>query len=137
MANVEKRALQIVVGIGCLVPIVAGAAGIVQGPAMLGIDGSTLDLDSHFRYLSGLLLGIGFGFASAVPRIETHGRRFRLLAGIVVVGGLGRLASLLTIGTASRGMLAALAMELAVTPLLAIWQWRIERRASRIADTRA
>jgi hypothetical protein len=132
MADLEKRALQIVVGIGCLVPIIAGAAGIVHGPAMLGIDGSAPDLDSHFRYLSGLLLGIGFGFASTVPRIETHGRRFRLFAGVVIVGGLGRLASLVAIGMASRGMLAALAMELAVTPLLAIWQWRVERRASRV-----
>lgn len=128
MPNLEKRALQIVVGVGCLVPILAGAAGIIYGPAMLGSDaGSAIEIDSHYRYLSGLLLGIGFGFASAVPRIEARGRRVRLLAGIVVIGGLGRLVSLLAIGVTSRSMLAALAMELVVTPALAMWQWRVER----------
>ncbi len=45
------------------------------------------DLDSHFRYLSGLLLAIGIGFASTVPRIEAQGGRFWLLTGIVMVGG--------------------------------------------------
>jgi hypothetical protein len=81
------------------------------------------DLESHFRYLSGLLLAIGLGFAS----IELHGDRFRMLTGIVVVGGMGRLISLLMLGPASPAMTAALVMELIVTPALAIWQHRVER----------
>jgi hypothetical protein len=125
----EKRALQIVVTIGSLVPIGAGSAGMLFGPRFMG---STIvgagDLDSHFRYLSGLLLAIGMGFLSTIPRIETHGGRFRLLTGIVVMGGIGRLLSLLAVGLPSSGMLAALAMELLVTPGLAIWQRRVARR---------
>jgi hypothetical protein len=85
------------------------------------------DLDSHFRYLSGLLLAIGVGFVSTIPRIETHGGRFRLLTGIVVMGGIGRLLSLLAIGMPSSAMIAALGMELLVTPGLAIWQRRVAR----------
>jgi hypothetical protein len=88
------------------------------------------DLDSHFRYLSGLLLAVGLGFLSTIPRIETHGGRFRLLTGIVVMGGIGRLLSLLAIGLPSSTMLAALAMELAVTPGLAVWQHRVARMQS-------
>ena len=128
MSGIEKRALQVVVAIGCLVPIGAGAAGIIFGPRMLdtGLI-SSADLDSHFRYLSGLLLAIGIGFASTVPAIETHRSRFRLLTAIVVVGGLGRLLSLLSIGTPSRAMTAALVMELVVTPALALWQGRVAR----------
>jgi hypothetical protein len=80
------------------------------------------DLDSHFRYLSGLLLAIGLGFASTIPHIEIRGRRFRLLAGIVVLSGVGRLVS---IGSPSPAMLAALVMELIVTPGLALWQYRV------------
>jgi hypothetical protein len=129
MNGIEKRALQIVVAIGSLVPIGAGAAGIILGPRMLdmGIADPT-DLDSHFRYLSGLLLAIGIGFASTVPAIETHGSRFRLLTGIVVVGGVGRLLSLFTVATPSRAMTAALIMELVVTPGLALWQCRVAHR---------
>jgi hypothetical protein len=127
----EKRALQAAVAIGSLVPIGAGSAGMLLGPRLLG--SATVgagDLDSHFRYLSGLLLAIGMGYVSTIPRIESHGGRFRLLTGIVVMGGIGRLLSLLAIGLPSSTMLAALAMELVVTPGLAIWQYRVARGQS-------
>ena len=91
-----------------------------------GANGS-VDLDSHFRYLSGLLLGIGIAFASTVPRIETRAARFLLLTCIVVTGGIGRLAALLAMGTPSTAMLAALGMELVVTPGLALWQLRVAK----------
>jgi hypothetical protein len=48
-----------------------------------------------------------------------------LLTGIVVVGGAGRLLSLLTIGPPSPVMVAALGMELVITPCLALWQHRV------------
>lgn len=125
----ERRALQIAVALGSLVPISAGAAGILLGPRLVDAAASGLiDLDSHFRYLSGLLLAIGIGYVSTIPRIETHGRRFWLLTGIVVVGGLGRLMSLWAIGVPSVPMVAALGMELVITPGLAVWRWRVGRQ---------
>jgi hypothetical protein len=109
-----------------LVPIGAGAAGILLGPRMVNaVIAAPADLDSHYRYLSGLLLGIGLGFASTIPHIEKRGRRFRLLAGIVMLGGVGRLVSLVSIGSPAPAMLAALVMELIVTPGLALWQYRV------------
>ena len=73
MNSLAKRALQITVAVASLVPISAGAAGMLLGPRLVGaaIVGPP-DLDSHFRYLSGLLLAIGLGYASTIPRIETH-----------------------------------------------------------------
>jgi hypothetical protein len=132
MSGIEKRTLQILVAIGSLVPVAAGAAGMLLGPRMVDsrLVGSG-DLDSHFRYLSGLLLAIGIGYTSTVPRIETHGGRFRLLTGIVMLGGIGRLLSVLSIGPPSRSMAAALVMELLVTPGLALWQHRVARQARR------
>src|SRR5206468_7000353 len=67
---IEKRLLQGVVVLGCVVPLLGGGYGVLRGLAMIGISGG-VGADSHFRYLSGLLLGIGFGFLSTVPRIET------------------------------------------------------------------
>lgn len=130
MSILEKRALQSAVSIAGLVPILAGAAGMLQGPGSLYHGMTGLDLDSHYRYLSGLLCGIGIGFVSTIPGIETHQQRFTVLTGIVVVGGLGRLLSLITMGAPSTSMKAALAMELIVTPALALWQRRVAGGAS-------
>ena len=126
----EKLLLQIAVAVGSLVPICAGAAGIIFGPAMVEAGAVPLAADSHYRYLSGLLLGIGIAFASTIPAIEHRSARFRLLTAIVVIGGLGRLVSLLLRGYPDRPMLFALAMELVVTPALAFWQARVARRFS-------
>jgi uncharacterized membrane protein YfcA len=121
----EKRLLQAAVALGCLVPIFGGGLGVWYGPAMVGLAAAAPAADAHFRYLSGLLLAIGFGFLSTVPRIEAHCARFRLLAAIVVAGGLGRLLSVALSGALDAATLFALAMELAVTPALALWQWRV------------
>jgi hypothetical protein len=126
LSETERRVLQAAVAVGSLVPIGAGFAGVLLGPGMVSSTiGAAADLDCHFRYLSGLLLGIGLGFVSTIPRIEDRGGRFRLLTAIVVAGGIGRLISILAIGPGSPAMGAALAMELLVTPGLALWQWRV------------
>ena len=65
---VERRLLQIVVALASLVPISAGAMGVLFGPAMVDVIGAPVSADSHYRYLSGLLLGIGIAFATSVPR---------------------------------------------------------------------
>ena len=126
----ETRFLQAFVALACLIPIVAGAAGLIESAAMLrGVDPPVPpDLDSHYRYLSGLLLGIGIGFAACVPRIERKSASFRMLGGIVIVGGLGRLLSLLETGAPSRDHQLALAMEIGAIPLLILWQARVARR---------
>lgn len=121
----EKRLLQACVIIGGAVPVSAGLWSVLFGSSSIAGDALGVSMDSHFRYLSGLLLAIGLGFWSTVPGIETRTARFRLLTTLVVVGGLGRLVSLFVVGVPTHGMLAALAMELGVTPLLCLWQARI------------
>ena len=123
----ERWLLQLCVGVAGIVPVAAGIAGILRGPEFVNA-AVGIGADSHFRYLSGLLLGIGLGFWSTIPRIEANGDRFRLLSFIVVAGGLARFISLALIGLPPFEMRAALAMELGVTPLLCLWQWRVARK---------
>jgi hypothetical protein len=125
MIGMEARFLRCAVAIGSLVPICAGAAGVLLGPEMLRSVAASPDLDSHFRYLSGLLLAIGIGFATTIPRIEARGERFLLLTLLVVAGGIARLVSLAAAGPPSTAMTAALIMELGVTPALACWRHRV------------
>lgn len=120
----ERRMLQYVVGLGGLVPVTAGLYGVLFAAGLTG-DRLSVTGDSHYRYLSGLLLGIGLLFWSAIPAIEDRGGRIRVLTLVVVAGGLGRLAGLLLTGLPSLSMLGALAMELLVTPAICLWQLRV------------
>jgi Domain of unknown function (DUF4345) len=127
----ERRYLQRTVAVLALVPVSAGLFGVLFGPALTG-DQVSVSADSHFRYLSGLLLGIGLLFWSTTAGIEEKTGRFRLLALLVFIGGLARLLGLLLTGVPSLYMLASLALELVVTPILALWQTRV---ANAYAET--
>jgi hypothetical protein len=126
----EKKLLQQAVGLAAILPIATGLYGVLFGPAltneMVSVSG-----DSHFRFLSGLLLAVGLCFWSTVPAIEEKTGRFRLLTLLVALGGLARLLGLMLTGVPSFFMLGGLFMELVVTPFLCLWQTRV---ANRFAD---
>ena len=114
--------------LGCLSPLVIGGLGIVRGPAAFGHpQGIPHDLDSHFRYLSGIFFATAFAFAGCIPAIEAKGSRFRLLGALIVTGGLARAVSLAAVGTPSTGHLIGLGVELGVVPALLFWQARVAR----------
>lgn len=120
----ERRCLQAVILVAALVPLTAGAMGMALGVA--AFDGlANPSLDSHMRYLSGLLFGLGVSFCCLVPSIERQTTPVRVLAGMVFIGGMARLMGALTLVAPSLPMQLALAMELVVTPLICLWQARI------------
>lgn len=121
----ERRLLQAAIILACVVPIGAGAAGMTNGPGHAAA--GSIDLDSHFRYLSGLLFGLGLGFLGCVPRIEKRSSIFRLLGLMVIVGGLARLGAALFIGWPGPAHIFALVMELGIVPGLMLWQYRVAR----------
>lgn len=128
-----RLGLQLVVAVGALVPVSAGLAGVLTGMEILGHADIDAGTDSQFRFLSGLLLAIGVGFWSCIPRIEFRAGRFRLLTMLIFVGGLARLfAASQAAGTPPLAALGALVMELVVTPLLCLWQASIAERRGGI-----
>jgi hypothetical protein len=128
MASPRIRGLQFAVALAGMVPVAAGLAGVLLGPQMaqgpLAGLAAAVSLDSHFRYLSGLLLGIGLAFWAMVPGIERHGAAFRLLTFVVFMGGLGRALGFALHGVPNGSMLFGLTMELVVTPALCWWQYQ-------------
>jgi hypothetical protein len=54
----DRRLLQIMIVLAGMVPVGAGLMGVSWAP-MIGHAGADASLDSHVRYLSGLLPGIG------------------------------------------------------------------------------
>jgi hypothetical protein len=122
----SKRALQVVVAVLAFIPTLAGIFGILRGPALLRLPPPwPTDLDSHFRFLSGVFLGVGLSFYSCIPTIDEKTERFRRLAALIIVGGLARLLSLLVAGVPTLGHCGGLMMELMVVPCLLIWQSHI------------
>ncbi|MCJ2046324.1 DUF4345 domain-containing protein [Methylobacterium sp. J-078] len=130
----ERQALQRVVAVAALVPVLSGLYGVLFGLNGIGRSGLVdISADSHFRYLSGLHLGIGILFWTCVPGIEAKTTLFRLLTLVVALGGLARLLGLALTGLPSLVMMGALAVELGVTPLLCLWQARVAARSTETA----
>src|SRR5665213_4456341 len=87
----ERRALQIAIALAAWVPVSGGLKGVWLGARGFGAwPGGPAD--SHFRYLSGLLLAIGLAYWACIPAVERRGPLIRTLTAIVVAGGLARLA---------------------------------------------
>lgn len=122
----ERRLLQMAIFIAALVPISAGLAGMLLGISFLS-EASEVSLDSHLRYLSGLLFALGLSFWMMIPSIEKHTQIIRILTFLVVTGGIARLLAALLVGIPSTPMLLAIGMELVITPLLCFWQMRVAR----------
>lgn len=124
----SKRLLQISVAILGLVPISAGLSGIILGPAAFGGPADITDLNSHFRYISGIFLTVDIAFYTTTPNIQIKTDRFRLLTALVFIGGLARLMSLLLDGAPKTPHLIGLFRELGVMPALAVWQGKVGRQ---------
>ncbi len=124
----ERHLLQAVVALGGFVPVLAGLGGALLGASMTGGGPPDVSLDSHVRYLSGLLLGIGLAFWEAIPQIERRANRVRLLTAIVFLGGLMRLIGIIFVAVPGHSMIFGVCMELVVTPLICLWQTRVARR---------
>lgn len=124
----ERRLLQVAVAVAGIVPVSAGLWGAL----------GAWKPDSHARYLSGLLLGIGLVFWASIPALERRGMLFRSLAAVVFVGGLARLVGAVQDGL-TLGVGLPLGMELVVTPALALWRERVQARLGAVdspADAR-
>ncbi|HQS16221.1 DUF4345 domain-containing protein [Reyranella sp.] len=120
---VGKRAVQTSFAVAGIVPVVAGLWGVFH--PLAGSLGSELN---HGRYLSGLLLAIGLVFWASIPDIERRTASIRVLTVVVVIGGVCRLLGVMMGDPLSLPVAGALAMELAVTPLLCFWQSRLMPR---------
>lgn len=127
----EKRLLQAAIALGGAFSLIVAVLSVTQGVHILtpGEIPTNINLDSHFRYLSGIFLGVLVGIYSCVPRIEHRAARFRLLGACIVCGGLARLGGAVLLGLPpADGHRYGLVMELVVTPLLLLWQARVARR---------
>ncbi|MCB1885330.1 MAG: DUF4345 domain-containing protein [Geminicoccaceae bacterium] len=128
--RLERRALQATVAAASMIPILTGAAGVLIGPTFVGGPLDNPDLASHFAYLSGIFIGLGFLFLATVQGIERKGSAFRAAASLVVCGGIARLLAFGLAGIPTTPHRLGLVVELVVVPLIVLWQARVARRCA-------
>ena len=120
-----KRALQIATALLALVPVVTGIITMlgVGDPlyASAGIPALPV-LDSNLRFFGGVWLGLGLALLWLVPRIESETVLFRVIWGAIFLGGIGRLLSILVVGSPPIPFVGFTALELIGAPLFLYWQ---------------
>lgn len=85
------------------------AGGVRGEPGMTG----DATVDSHVRFIGPVFAGYGLGWLDAAAAPEPDLDRMRLLAGLMAVGGIGRLVTRATVGRPHRFHDLLLAVELA------------------------
>jgi len=126
----SKKLLQITLVILGVIPLLTGTLTLLQGFHALDIFGVTLSgraidniiLDSEMRFLGAIWAGIGVMVYAIIPTIEKQTLLFRLIATAIILGGIGRLLSLVFVGNPPALFIALIVLELVGMPLLVLWQ---------------
>jgi hypothetical protein len=128
----NKRALQITLAALGAIPVVTGILTMfgLSDPlyASAHLPANAL-LDSNLRFFGGTWLGVGLAVWWLVPEIEKRGSTFRILWGMIFLGGIGRALSIFFAGLPPAPFIGFTLLELLGAPLLIAWQYRVEVRS--------
>ena len=126
--RINKRGLQIATAFLGAIPIVTGIIGMfgLSDPiyASAKIPANAL-LDSNLRFFSGVWLGLGIGLYWLIPNVEKQTLLFRVLWGMIFLGGVGRLMSMLFLAPPPLPFIGFTALEIVGAPLFIWWQARL------------
>ncbi len=125
-----KRGLQIVTGLLAAIPVITGIIGLfgVHDPlyAAAGVPPIAV-LDSNLRFFSGVWLGLGLALYWLIPTIEKQTVLFRVLWGMIFIGGIGRLLSMILLSPPPAPFIGFTALEIIGAPLFIVWQARLPK----------
>ena len=106
------------------VPTVTGILSMmgIHDPlfADLNLPASAL-LDSDLRFLGGVWLGLGITVLVTVNSFEKHFALYRILWGMIFLGGVGRLISMFIIGLPPVPFVGFTALEIIGAPIFVYW----------------
>lgn len=124
------RALKVLTAVLGVVPVATGIVTMLglSDPiyARLGLPRDPL-LDSNLRFFGGVWLGLGLAVFWLVPRLLTQIALFRAVWGMIFLGGVGRLLSMLIVGMPPLPFVAFTLLELVGAPAFVAWHARLVR----------
>ena len=123
----SKKALQAVIGILAVAPLVSGLIGLsgIRNPLFTEALPADLVLDSNLRFLNAMSVAVAVSFYCVIPVIEKETFAFRVVCGAVWLGGIGRLISIYDLGVPPLFIIGFLALELLSPILIIYWQKQI------------
>ena len=125
-----KLPLQIATAVLGSVPVLTGIIGMfgLSDPlyASANLPANAL-LDGNLRFLSGVWLGLGLAVFWLIPTIEKQTVLFRILWGMIFLGGVGRLLSMLFLGWPPVPFIAFTVLEIFGAPIFIAWQARLAK----------
>jgi Domain of unknown function (DUF4345) len=131
--KMSKNALKYTTVVLGLIPVVTGTISMmgVVDPLYVaaGIPRDPL-LDSNLRFFGGLWLGLGLALVWIAPRVQTETNIFRLLWGMIFIGGIGRLLSMVFIGLPPWPFIGFTVLEIVGAPLFVLWQMNISKAST-------
>jgi uncharacterized protein YjeT (DUF2065 family) len=126
----NKRGLQIATGLLAAIPVLTGIITMfgLSDPiyAAAKIPANAL-LDSNLRFFGGVWLGLGLALYWLIPSIERQTVLFRVVWGMIFLGGIGRLLSMVFLGAPPLPFVGFTALEIIGPPFFIWWQARLER----------
>jgi hypothetical protein len=129
----NKFNLQIVMGLLGIIPVATGLLGMmgVHDPVYVaaGVPPIVL-LDTNLRFYSGVWVGAGLALWWLIPTIERQTVLFRVLWGMIFIGGIGRLLSIIMLGRPPVPFVAFTAIEIVGAPFFIWWQFKVARLLS-------
>jgi hypothetical protein len=136
--QMNKFNLQIVMRLVGIIPVATGLLGMmgVDDPVYVaaGVPPIVL-LDTNLRFFSGAWVGLGLALYWLIPTIERQTVLFRVLWGMIFIGGIGRLLSMIMLGLPPVAFVAFTAIEIVGAPLFIWWQFRVSNyEPSRVND---
>lgn len=124
----SRKILQILMTVLGLVPTITGALTMmgINDPlfADLHLPHSAL-LDSDLRFLGGVWLGLGITVLINIRQIEKHFELYRILWGMIFLGGIGRLLSMIIIGLPPIPFIGFTVLEIVGAPIFVYWHKKI------------
>ena len=123
-----RKALQIVLGVLAVVPAFYALTGLVLGAGGFGAGDAAAGADNQIRYLSGVYLLVPLLLLRIIPRIEKEGAMLAIVVTVLFIGGVGRLVSLLTVGTPLDTQVVNMVLEMGA-PVLLLWQRAVAKAA--------